>query len=261
MEEKFCDKIQIRDLRCGVFCGIDDDEVERAQEILTNITLFLRIPSRKDRENICHTISYTDVASYVKNALSIRHFPLVEGMAHYLCLGILETFPPTRRVTVTVEKRPRKWKNCCGGFSCECTVCRSTCALALGSNVGDRFAHLQTATECIGSLHHTKILAVSSIQETNPILFLNQEKFLNQCLLLETFLTPLDMLDSIAIIEQDLGRERFLLNGPRTIDIDILLFGDMHMAHHRLQIPHPHLRKRQFWIDGLRECGVKIWPE
>jgi 2-amino-4-hydroxy-6-hydroxymethyldihydropteridine diphosphokinase len=126
-----------------------------------------------------------------------------------------------------------------------------TAYLSLGSNLGDREGHLRDAISRLGSLG--RVAAVSSFYETEPVEVTAQPWFLNCALALETPKTPEALMASILRIEQAMGRERELEKGPRTIDIDILLFGHAVIATPRLTVPHPAMQERRFVLEPLAE--------
>ena len=129
--------------------------------------------------------------------------------------------------------------------------------IALGSNVGDRIAHLSRAQIALAALPESRIVAASSIEETAPIGPVAQGAFLNQMVALETSLSPADLLRELQIIEQREGRERTVRWGPRTLDLDIVRFDRQLVNEPSLQVPHPELHNRDFWQRELAELGVK----
>jgi 2-amino-4-hydroxy-6-hydroxymethyldihydropteridine diphosphokinase len=124
--------------------------------------------------------------------------------------------------------------------------------LGLGSNLGDRMGYLSAARESIEDAG-IRIIAQSSILETDPVEYTAQPVFLNQVILVETALAPHALLDTIKGIEIALGRTGTFAKGPRVIDIDILIYGDLVMADERLVIPHPGILTRSFVRDGILE--------
>jgi 2-amino-4-hydroxy-6-hydroxymethyldihydropteridine diphosphokinase len=125
--------------------------------------------------------------------------------------------------------------------------------VALGSNLGDRAGHLRAAREALGSLPSTALIASSAVEETAPLGGMDQPPYLNQMVLLETSLTPRAMLAALQSIENEHGRRRTQRWGPRTLDLDIVRFGDRHVTEEDLIIPHPELFNRDFWLRELAE--------
>lgn len=126
-------------------------------------------------------------------------------------------------------------------------------ALGLGSNMGDRAGHLTRAVEALSLLDGIEVGPISSIWETAPWGIEDQPHFLNACVLIETILPPLDLLDACLAIERAHGRERSQRWGPRTLDIDILFYGDAQIKGDRLTLPHPRLTDRSFVLAPLAE--------
>jgi len=128
--------------------------------------------------------------------------------------------------------------------------------LSLGSNVGDRGAQLREAQTRLGSAG--RVVAVSSVFETEPVEFTEQPWFLNCAVALETSSTPRQVMTAILRIEEEMGRRRVQKKGPRAIDIDILLFGNIVMQDPELTIPHPSMQQRRFVLDPLAEIAPEM---
>lgn len=128
-------------------------------------------------------------------------------------------------------------------------------ALGLGSNLGDRQAHLAGAVRALENWEGVRVIAISSLWETPPWGIEEQPHFLNACVLIETSLTPVEVLDACLAIERDHGRERSLRWGPRTLDMDVLYYDDVEMAEERLILPHPRMLLRSFVLAPLAEIA------
>lgn len=125
--------------------------------------------------------------------------------------------------------------------------------MALGSNLGDRAEHLRAARQALASLPSTALIASSAVEETAPLGGMDQPPYLNQMVLLETALTPRALLTALQSIENEHGRRRTQRWGARTLDLDIVRFGDRQVAEEDLIIPHPELSNRDFWLRELAE--------
>lgn len=125
--------------------------------------------------------------------------------------------------------------------------------VALGSNVGDRHAYLAFARESVAAIADSRVVAVSSVEETLPLGGAPQRAYLNQMIAVETRLTPRALLLELQAIEAAAGRDRTGHWAPRTLDLDIVLFGDRRIVETELYIPHPALADRDFWQRELTE--------
>jgi 2-amino-4-hydroxy-6-hydroxymethyldihydropteridine diphosphokinase len=129
--------------------------------------------------------------------------------------------------------------------------------VALGSNLGDREAHLRAAREALGSLPDTRLIAASAIEETAPLGGMQQPPYLNQMVRLETGLEPRALLQALQAIERQEGRRRAQRWGSRTLDLDIVRYGNRQVAEADLIIPHPELPNRDFWRRELAELDPR----
>jgi 2-amino-4-hydroxy-6-hydroxymethyldihydropteridine diphosphokinase len=125
--------------------------------------------------------------------------------------------------------------------------------VALGSNLGDRAAHLAAARAALDALPGTRVVAASAVEETAPLGGKAQPSYLNQMVLLETRLEPRALLEACQAIERAEGRVRTERWGSRTLDVDIVRFGQRRVAEPDLIIPHPELANRDFWQRELAE--------
>jgi 2-amino-4-hydroxy-6-hydroxymethyldihydropteridine diphosphokinase len=128
--------------------------------------------------------------------------------------------------------------------------------LSLGSNVGNRELQLRDAQARLGAVG--KVVAASSLYETEPVEFTEQAWFLNCAIALETSRTPQQLIGDILRIEEEMGRKRGQKKGPRSIDIDILLFGSEIIDSNDLTIPHPAMHQRRFVLEPLAEIAPRV---
>ena len=129
--------------------------------------------------------------------------------------------------------------------------------VGLGSNLGDREATLQAAVAALEAAPGVEVTAVSSLRETDPVGYLDQPPFLNGVAALETGLRPRELLRLLLAVEARFGRDRDAVpaGGPRTLDLDLLLYGDLRVDEKDLQIPHPRLHERAFVLEPLAEVA------
>jgi 2-amino-4-hydroxy-6-hydroxymethyldihydropteridine diphosphokinase len=127
--------------------------------------------------------------------------------------------------------------------------------LGIGSNLGDRAKNISMAIKKINRIKSTKVTKISSIRETDPVSSIPQGKFLNAAIEINTSLLPKELLINLQSIESELGRVRSERNAPRTIDLDILLYGNLEINEKDLIIPHPRMNEREFVLIPLKEIA------
>lgn len=134
----------------------------------------------------------------------------------------------------------------------------TTVYLGLGSNVGDRVDYIRRAIDLLEKHPLVRVTKVSSFYETEPLEYPDQGWFVNAAAEIDTDLAPMALLDALQGIEKQLQRERTIRWGPRTIDLDVLLFGDDLVAEPRLQIPHIRMQDRAFVLVPLAEIAPEM---
>ena len=127
--------------------------------------------------------------------------------------------------------------------------------VALGSNLGDRAAHLAAARDAIRGLPGTRVVAASRVEETAPLGGREQPRYLNQMVLLDTTLAPRELLDELHRIEAARGRARRERWASRTLDLDLVRYGDLRSSDPDLTLPHPGLAERDFWRREMEELA------
>ena len=130
-------------------------------------------------------------------------------------------------------------------------------AVALGSNLEDPEAQVRKGFDEIAALPETQLLGRSRLYRTAPVGYVDQPDFVNACALVETDLAPRALLDALLAVEKRHGRLRDIPNGPRTLDLDIVLYGDRVIDEPGLKVPHPRAHERAFVLVPL----VDVWPD
>jgi 2-amino-4-hydroxy-6-hydroxymethyldihydropteridine diphosphokinase len=131
--------------------------------------------------------------------------------------------------------------------------------VGLGGNLGDRRSYLERAVELLGRQPGVRVVRVSSFRETDPVGYVEQPRFLNGAVAIETELGARELLERLLAVERALGRERTGPRfGPRTIDLDLLLYGDETIDEPGLTVPHPRLAERRFALEPLAELDPEL---
>ena len=126
--------------------------------------------------------------------------------------------------------------------------------IGLGSNLGDRTAFLAEARARMNQAG-IRVVRESSVIETDPVGYADQGRYLNQVVEVDTQLTPRELLNALLAIETAMGRVRTIKNGPRNIDLDVLIYHQVSLNEPGLELPHPRMMERSFVLEPLRELG------
>ncbi len=130
--------------------------------------------------------------------------------------------------------------------------------VGLGANLGPREVTLLRAVDLLAAVEGVEVVAVSQLRETEPVGVVDQPVFLNGAVALDTTLTARGLLDSLLAVERELGRVREERWGPRTVDLDLLVFGDEVVDEPGLRVPHPRLGERRFALEPLVELDPEL---
>ncbi|MDR2577014.1 MAG: 2-amino-4-hydroxy-6-hydroxymethyldihydropteridine diphosphokinase [Puniceicoccales bacterium] len=253
-----CGKICITNLCCRGICGIYEEEQRESQELVLDAKVAYDCSECIASDSISCSVDYAVVAREAQDFVAKHSFNLLESFVAALCDHLLRKFPRMKRLSLCMRKHPRSWPDGRTEFSASLSKSRSLAILGLGSNLGDRAALLSDAERRIRQLLDVKVLRTSATHHTAPLICEKQPAFLNRSLLLETILNPLELLMATQCIENDLGRIRPGNYGPRTMDIDLLLFEGVRSASKALTLPHPQLSRRRFWLEELEELGLYL---
>ena len=131
----------------------------------------------------------------------------------------------------------------------------TTCYIGVGSNIDDRRKFIDSSIVELKKVRGVSVTRVSSVYETLPVSDIPQGKYLNGVIEIETDISPKALLKELNRIEEKLERKRTVKNAPRTIDLDILYYGDEKIKDKDLIIPHPRIQEREFVLRGLKELG------
>lgn len=249
------DEIKIRNLEIFANHGVFPEENKLGQKFVASCTLYLDTRKAGKGDSLEDSVHYGLVAQLIKKEMENHTFALIECVAEHLADIILDFDEKIREVEIEVKKPwapvglpledvsvkiRRKWHEV---------------YVAFGSNMGERNQYIKKAIAALQLQEDSRVLKVSSIIETEPYGVTEQDKFLNGVLKMETKLTPWELLDSLHRIEADANRERKIHWGPRTLDLDILLYDDMVLQEDDLCIPHVDMQNRVFVLAPMAEIA------
>ncbi len=249
------DCLYIEDLEVFANHGMFEEEVNLGQKFLVSARFFFDSSAAGKKDDLNLSVNYADVCADITNWMKTNRCRLIETVAERLAAKLLKDLPIVREVEVTVKK---PWAPI--GLPVECvgiTISRRwhTVYLSIGSNMGDRKKYLLDGIEFIKKDENVRVLKVSEPKETAPYGNTEQDDFLNGAVKLETILTPHELLDLLHGAENAAGRVRKEHWGPRTLDMDILLYDDIVLEDDDLVIPHPDMMNRDFVLEPLKEIA------
>ena len=255
------DKISIVKMEFEGHTGCFDFEKNDGQKFIVSLDLFLDRIKGCYSDDLADTVDYSKIYNIAKAVVNGDKGNLIESLAQKISDAVLGSDERIEKVIVTVSKPEAPVK---GIFeTMEVTIERRKkefVILSLGSNLGDREANISAAEEALKALPGVEGYRCSSIYETEPVGLEEQPYFLNTCVGFYTDIGPFELLDRIHVIENDLLRTRDIHWGPRTIDIDIIFYGDRVIMKPELTVPHPRWHLRSFVTVPLREIK-NVGPE
>lgn len=255
--------ITVKGLKVSARHGVLSVEKINPQPFVFDIKIDCDACSAALSDNVSDTVNYAEVCALVTSFCKNNSFNLIETLAYGAAMKIAETFGASNAVEVTVHKPEAPVGLPFGDISVTARVERNTVVLSLGSSEGDRKATLDGAVKALNSLAGFKVLKVSDYIETEPYGGAAENAFLNCALTAECLLSPRGLLKNIRGIESDFGRVRTTRWGDRTLDVDIVFFGNKIIEEEGLCIPHPDYLNRSFVITPVKQiapdfvCPVK----
>ena len=249
------DKITIKDLEIYANHGVFPEENVLGQKFL--VTAVLHTSTRKAglTDDLTASVHYGEVSHLINKIVSENTWKLLERIAEEVAAAILLTYPLVSQVDLTIKKPWAPIGLPLDTVSVEISRGWHTAYIALGSNMGDKEAYLKGAIEALDSAPDCQVTAVSDFLITEPYGGVEQDDFLNGAIALRTLLSPEELLDRLHEIEYAAHRERLIHWGPRTLDLDILMYDDLVLDTSDLHIPHIELHKRDFVLIPLAEIA------
>jgi len=249
------DRINIKSLEVIAKHGVHPEEKTHSQLFVVSAALCFDLRPAGMSDDLGKTLDYSHVCQEIKKFIVGSSFDLIETIAERLAEKLLMDNPQLKKVWIEVGKPEAKMPVNLETVSVEIERSRHTAYIGLGSNLGDRKAYLRFAIGELRKVSGCKVLQVSKFINTAPYGYANQDDFLNGCLVLSTLQEPFELLETLIEIENKAGRVRDIRWGPRTLDLDIIMYDDLFISTDRLRIPHPEMQKRDFVLRPLSEIA------
>ncbi len=254
-------KLEIQSLEIMSTHGVLAEEKANPQKFLFDITLTADCEEAALRDDVEKTVNYSDVCALVLEVATAKSYNLIESLARECAFSILERFKRVTSARVKVSKPQAPVAATFQNIGVEYYAERNTVYLSLGSSQGEKERTIKSAISKLSALRGVKVVRTSRMIKSAPEGGAAKNDFVNCAAELDCFLTPRSLLDKIHTIENHLGRVRTERWGDRTIDIDIIFFGDKVIAEDGLAVPHTMYRQRPFVVEPLKElCPEKVCP-
>lgn len=249
------DVVTIKNLEVFAHHGVHPEENVLGQKFLVDAELYLSTKKAGKTDALTDSVSYGDAARLIKQEMTAHNYQLLERAAEQLAEKILLQFPLLTHVRIEIKK---PWAPVL--MHLDYTSVRiergwHKVYIGAGSNLGDRRGYIEDAFAGLTGHPAIRDLRAAEIIETEPYGYLEQGSFLNTVFEGETLLEPEELLSVLQEQEQKAGRKREIHWGPRTLDLDLLLYDDLVTSEPSLVLPHPEIEKRMFVLTPLCELN------
>ena len=247
--------IDIDKLHVYGYIGVSEEEKEKGQNFDVSVKCVLRDDYSYNTDDIEYTVNYAEVSNLINDYFAGRKYNLIETACDEIAVMILERYDIITETLVRIHKPNAPIGLPFDDVYVSCSKKWERVYLSLGSNIGDKESYINNAISELNEAYHIRNVRSSRLYDTKAYGKTNQEDFVNAVCELDTCLTPFELLNVCADIEDKYGRVRKEKWGPRTLDIDIVLFGDRIINTPKLIVPHIDMQNRSFVLKPLSELA------
>lgn len=249
------DKITIKELEVFANHGVFPEENVLGQKFVISAILYTGTRKAGITDELSFSVHYGEVSHFIQKYLTQHTWKLLESAAEHLVQALLLEFPLIEKIDLEIQKPWAPIGLPLNTVSVDISRSWHTAYVALGSNMGDKKAYLDLAVQRLNEREDCQVKAVSDYLTTAPYGGVEQDDFLNGALELRTLLEPEELLSVLHEIEQEANRVRVIHWGPRTLDLDILLYDDLVMDTPTLHIPHIEMHLRDFVLVPMAQIA------
>ncbi|MDE6426602.1 MAG: 2-amino-4-hydroxy-6-hydroxymethyldihydropteridine diphosphokinase [Ruminococcus sp.] len=249
------DEIHIDNLKIFAYHGVFQHENINGQYFYVNAVLYTDTGNAGTSDNLELSTDYGSVCGLIHDVMTGSTFKLIETVAEHIAVEILKKFPLVRGVEIEVRKPEAPIEMTFESVSVKIRRSWHNAVIAIGSNIGDRNAYIESAICEIEGNSAIKDIKVSSLIETKPYGYTNQPDFLNGALICQTYLSPEKLLEFLHSVENGAGRTREIHWGARTLDLDIIFYDDKIIDTPLLTVPHADMHNRYFVLKPVSEIA------
>lgn len=249
------DQIRIENLEVYAHHGVFKEENTLGQKFLVSLVLYADTKEAGRSDDMSFSVNYADVAHFVEEQMKARDYKLIEAAAEHLAEEVLLQFPELDKISVEIKKPWAPILLPLDHVSVRIRRGWTRVYLSIGSNMGDKKENIRKAVGALREDRRIRKVTESSLIQTEPYGYTEQEDFLNGAICFETMYQPEELLARLHEIEAAGHRERKIRWGPRTIDLDILLYGDEVIQTEELVIPHKEMHLRDFVLKPMMQIA------
>ncbi len=255
------DEIRIRSLKVYGYHGVFDFEKKEGQNFYVNASLRLDTQSAGLSDDLTMSVSYADVCCDIEQHFKEHSYNLIESAAENVAFMILDKYNLVSEVMIEICKPEAPVEQMVENLSVCITRARHTVYVTYGSNMGDSESIIDSALADIDADSYCKITKKSTMIISSPYGGVMQDDFYNGVIEISTYYEPNNLLLFLQGIEKKYGRTREIHWGPRTLDLDILMYDDCVINSEQLTVPHPDMLERDFVMKPLAEiAGYRLHP-
>lgn len=249
------DFIKITNLEVFAHHGVFPEENENGQNFYVNAKLYLSTRRAGLSDELSASVDYGEVCERIHRHMTRNTYKLIETAAEQVAAEIFECYPLVERLRLEICKPNAPITLSFENVSVTIERSWQRAFVAFGSNMGDKRAYIEKALEAMKAHRQIRMKKISSVYETKPYGGVEQEDFLNGAVMFDTLLEPKELLAFLQDLEREAGREQLVHWGPRTLDLDILFYGDRILWEDDLTVPHPDMKNRDFVLKPMAEIA------
>lgn len=249
------DCIRIKRLETYANHGVFAEENYLGQKFVVSADIYVDTSKATKTDSIDFSVNYGEISYYIRDWMKNHTYKLIETVADHLAKDLLMQFPLVNRLDLEIEKPNAPIAMSFESVSVSVVRQWHKVYIGLGSNMGEKENNLNMALKRLQETSGCEVVRVSSFLETEPYGYTEQDNFCNACAEVLTLEAPMEFLDTLHSIEAELHRVREIHWGPRTIDLDILLYDDLILDSEVLIIPHKDMINRRFVLEPLAEIA------
>ena len=249
------DKIYLKNIEIFANHGVFQEEKTLGQKFILSLELSLDFSKAAKNGDLSASVHYGELCHNVEKVFNGEVCDLLETLVYKIGAYVLDTYEVVKEVKVSLKKPWAPIGRHLDYAAVETIIARHKAYIALGSNMGNKEKYIRKAIEKISELEGTKVTKESELLVTKPWGKEDQEDFLNAVIEVETYLKPNELMAELLNIESLLERKREIKWGPRTIDLDIILFDDLVSNDEFVILPHPLMHLREFVLQTLCEIA------